>query len=198
MDYRYELLDSELCYQGFFRLQRHHLRHMQFAGGWSPTITRELLHRGHAAAALLYDPKIDAVVLIEQFRIGAIEHPGGPWLTELVAGYIEAGESAEDVVRREVLEEAGCRVEEILPIHSYLVSPGGSVERMSLFCARVQAPADGSIHGLAEEGEDIRVRVLSVDDALQRLHDGTIVSATPIIALQWLELYREELARRWD
>ncbi len=197
MDYRYELIDSQDCYQGFFHLRRYRLRHSQFAGGWSPVLTRELLHRGHAAAVLLYDPDLDSVVLVEQFRIGAIEQPDGPWLTELVAGYVEEGESADDVVRRESLEEAGCTVSEVIPIHEYLVTPGGSIERMSLFCGRVKAPKDGAVHGVAEEGEDIRVCVVSVDEALNRLHAGKIPSATPIIALQWLELHREELAQRW-
>jgi ADP-ribose pyrophosphatase len=82
-DSRVHILDKTVCYDGFFRIQRYRLRHQLFRGGWSREITRELFERGHAAAVLPYDPLLDAVVLIEQFRIGALETPGDPWLLEI-------------------------------------------------------------------------------------------------------------------
>ncbi|MCH6553836.1 MAG: NUDIX domain-containing protein, partial [Acidobacteria bacterium] len=39
-----------------------------------------------------------------------------PWLTELVAGIIEPGESAEDVARREAREEAGIELGELFTL----------------------------------------------------------------------------------
>ncbi|MCW5618089.1 MAG: NUDIX domain-containing protein, partial [Nitrosomonas sp.] len=99
-----DILDKKTCYQGFFRLDRYRLRHRLFNGEWSQPITRELFERGHAAAVLPYDPIRDEVILIEQFRIGALEAPGGPWLTEIIAGIIEAGETPEDVIKRESME----------------------------------------------------------------------------------------------
>ena len=106
---RVEILYKTVCYDGFFRMERYRLRHRLFRGGWSRELTRELFARGHAAAVLPYDPLLDAVVLVEQFRIGALEAPGGPWLLEIVAGIIEPGETPEDVVRREAVEEADCQ-----------------------------------------------------------------------------------------
>lgn len=198
MDYKFELLQREVCHDGFFRLERWRLRHSQFAGGWGAPVDREVILKGHAAAVLLYDPGADSLVLVEQFRVGALEDPGGAWLLELVAGYIEPGESPEDVVHREAMEESGCEILDLIPIGHYLVSPGRSVETMTLFCGRVRAPESGGIHGLAEEGEDIRVHVVAVDEALERMRSGSIHSATPIIALQWLELHRADLAARWE
>ena len=108
-DSRVHILDKTVCYDGFFRIERYRLRHQLFRGGWSREITRELFERGHAAAVLPYDPLLDAVVLIEQFRIGALETPGDPWLLEIVAGVIDKpDETPEDVVRREAVEEANC------------------------------------------------------------------------------------------
>ncbi len=197
MRYEFEILESETVYRGFFRLQRVRLRHSLFAGGWSPPLVREVLRKGHAVAVLLYDPRRDQVVMVEQFRIGALEGPAGPWMLELAAGYVEEGESLEGVAHREVAEETGCRVEALEPIASYHVSPGSDTEIIHLYCARVDAESAEGVHGLADEGEDIRVRVFSFDEAQARIADGTINSATPILALQWLALHRDTLRDRW-
>lgn len=197
MEYRFEILEKAVVYHGFFRLERYRLRHELFTGGWSPVLIRERFERGQAAAILPYDPIRDAVVLIEQFRVGVIDAPGPPWLLEIVAGIIEGDESPESVVRREAVEEAGCTVGAILPIAELVGSPGGSSERTHLFCGEVDTTGAGGLHGLAEEGEDIRVRVEPFDSAMSLLASGQINSATPIIALQWLALNRERVREQW-
>jgi ADP-ribose pyrophosphatase len=116
---------------------------------------------------------------------------------EIVAGIIEVGETPEAVVRREVIEEIGCAVGELMSICDYHVSPGGTSERIHLFCGRVDASQAGGVHGLADEGEDIRVVVMSADDAIAHMQAGKIVSAAPIIALQWLTMHREPLREHW-
>ncbi len=197
-DPRVEILDKTVCYDGFFRLERYRLRHRLFSGAWSRVLTRELFERGHAAAVLPYDPALDVVVLVEQFRIGALEAPGSPWLLEIVAGVIDhPGETPEDVVRREAVEEANCQIQELVHICDYFVSPGGTSERISLFCGRVDATGSGGLHGLADEAEDIRVIVVPFAEAIEQLHAGKINSAAPIIALQWLQLNHDQLHARW-
>jgi ADP-ribose pyrophosphatase len=197
-DSRVHILDKTVCYDGFFRIQRYRLRHQLFRGGWSREITRELFERGHAAAVLPYDPLLDAVVLIEQFRIGALETPGDPWLLEIVAGVIDKpDETPEDVVRREAVEEANCAIQDIVHICDYFVSPGGTSECIALFCGKVDAVGVGGVGGLAEEAEDIRVIVVPFPEALAQLQAGLIRSAAPIIALQWLQLNHDHLRTRW-
>ena len=193
----FEILGRETCYQGFFRMERYRLRHSLFQGGMSETVQRELFERGHAAAVLLYDPQLDAVVLLEQFRVGALQAAGGPWLLEIVAGMIEQGESAEEVVRREAEEEAGATIQALEYICEYLVSPGGTSETISLYCGQVDSRYLGGVHGLDEEQEDIFVRVVSFDEAWALWQQGQINSASPIIALQWLAMQRDALRRRW-
>ncbi len=192
-----EIIRKELCFQGFFRMERYTLRHRLFSGSWSQPITRELFERGHAAAVLPYDPARDQVVLIEQFRVGAMSISSGPWLLEIVAGIIEANESAEEVVRREAVEEADCDVHELVPLYDYLVSPGGTTERIALFCGKVDSTHIGGIYGKMEEGEDIKVHVMTVDKALALLASGKIIAASAIMALQWLALNREHLRKIW-
>lgn len=192
-----EILDLETVWKGFFRIDRLRLRHRLFAGGWGQPITREVFERGHAAALLPYDPVRDEVVLIEQFRAAALTAGAEPWLVEIVAGIIEDGETAEDVVRRETVEEANCEVTEVVPIMDVFTTPGGSSERIAIFVGRVDSQGVGGIHGIADEGEDIRVFTESLDAALERLANGGIVNIIAVAALQWLALNREELRRKW-
>ena len=188
-----EILKRETEYQGFFRLESYRLRHRLFNGEMSRELGRELFERGHAAAVLPYDPVRDEVVLIEQFRIGALQAEGGAWLIEIVAGIIEADESPEEVIRREAVEEAGCTLKRVEHICDYLVSPGGTSENISLYCGIIDARGIGGIHGLIDEGEDIRVEAVPFATAWEWLEQGVINSASPIIALQWLAMHRERL-----
>ena len=169
-------------------------------------ISREVVERGHAAACLLYDPDLHKLVLIEQFRpgaYGALASPwfdareDSPWIIEIVAGIIEDGETPEQVVRREALEEAGLEIGRIEPLFHYLVSPGAMTESMFVFCARFDASNAGGTHGLAAEGEDIRVLVIDVEEAFAMLDDGRIINAMTIIPLQWFRANHEALRARW-
>ncbi len=196
-DARDEIMEKTTPFEGYFRVDRYRLRHRKFDGGWTAPQSREIFERGHAAAVLLYDPARDAVVLIEQFRIGAYTAQLEPWLIETVAGIIEPGEDAEGVVRREAVEEAGCEITDLLPIGTYLMSPGGSSETIAFFCGRVDSAGAGGIHGLDHEGEDIRVVVLTSDEALARLEAGEIINANAVLPLQWLALNRERLRGIW-
>ena len=193
-----EVLDVAVVYDGRFRMLRYRLRHRLFGGGWSGELTRELFERGHAAAVLPYDPERDAVVLTEQFRIGALGDASGPWQTEAVAGVIDRdGDSAEETVRREATEEAGLELGRVAFVGDYLASPGGTSERVGVYVGEVDAVGAGGIHGLPDEGEDIRVEVVPFDEAMRRLEAGRILAAHTVIALLWLALHRDGLRARW-
>jgi len=192
-----EVIERESCFRGFYRLDRLRLRHRQFAGEMGSLITRELFVRHDAVCVLPYDPQRDCVVLIEQFRVGALDKSPNPWLLELVAGLIDKDEQPEEVARREAIEEAGLTLGALWPISAYYPSPGGSDERVHLFVGRCDSGSAGGVHGLAEEGEDIRVHVWPLEDALQAVRDGQIDNAASIIALQWLALNRAEVRGLW-
>jgi ADP-ribose pyrophosphatase len=196
-DPRVEVREKTTPFKGYFQVDRYRLRHRKFDGGWTDEMTREIFERGHAAAVLLYDPKRDAVVLIEQFRPGAYAAGVDPWLIEIVAGIIEEGETPEGVVRREAVEEAGCTVSDLHPIGCFLATPGGSSETVALFCGRTDSRGAGGIHGLDHEHEDIRVLALSRQEALERLAAGGITNMPAVVALQWLALNYTELRSIW-
>ncbi len=145
-----DILAKETVYQGFFKMVKYRFRHKLFAGGWSGEISREMFERGHAAALLPYDPITDEVVLIEQFRVGAMAGGCEPWQLEIVAGMIDhQDESAEDVVKREAVEEAGLTVAELEQVTRYLSSSGGCSEMLDIFVGIVDSTQAGGIHGLA-------------------------------------------------
>lgn len=183
----------EVVYQGFFRMEKLTINHKTFAGGWTGPFTRELFERGEAVCVLLYDPNRDELIFTEQFRVGVVGSEQSPWLVELVAGCVEEGESYEDVASRETLEEAGCSFYELIPICRYWVSPGGTSERIQLYCGLIDSTGVGGIHGLAEEHEDIRLCRMDFAQAWEQTGLGRINNAAAIIALQWLKIHRDEL-----
>ncbi|RMH83666.1 NUDIX domain-containing protein [Pseudomonas sp. AOB-7] len=193
-----DIIEREACFRGFYQLDRVRLRHRQFAGGMGPQLSRELFVRHDAVCVLPYDAQRDEVVLIEQFRVGAMDKSANPWLLELVAGLIDKDEEPEEVARREAVEEANLQLTALWPITQYYPSPGGSDERVHLFVGRCSSEGAGGVHGLAEEGEDIRVHVWPLADALQAVKDGRIDNAASIIALQWLALNRDEVRGMWS
>jgi len=186
-------------YDGYLKVEEYRLEHRRFDGTWMPEIKREIVRRGKAVAVALYDPQRDAVVLIEQFRIGSFVNGDPAWLTEIVAGLIEEGEDPADVARRETMEEAGCEILDLLPMYSYIVTPGCLDETVTMFCGRVDSTKAGGHFGLPHEGEDIRVVVRPLDEAWAALEKGNsgLENSITVMALLWLKLKREELRRRW-
>jgi ADP-ribose pyrophosphatase len=193
----FEILNRETVYDGFFRLEKYSLQHSLYRGGYSEPLSRELFCRNNCVAVLLYDPERDEVILTEQFRVGAINQPQHAWLLEIVAGAIEAGETAIEVAYREAMEEAGCEISELMEIMQFYTTPGGSSERITLFCGRVSSSQAGGIHGLQEEGEDILVTSVKAEQVFELLSKGAIESGPAIIALQWLQINRLWLREKW-
>jgi len=184
---QYKFLDKRSLYNGFFQLDAFTVEHDRFDGG-NQTIVREHLERGDAVAVLLYDSNRDAVLFIEQFRIGpavrgnAVEQDA--WLIEIVAGMVDEGETPETCARRECVEEAGYVPETLQPLGNYYATPGGSSERIYLYLGEVDADKPcGSGGGLDEEHEDIRTLWVDREQAMQWVYKGRINSAPPMMAL---------------
>lgn len=191
-------LTKRILYKGFFSLLEYRFQYRKFDGSVSEVVSREILERGHAVVLLAYDDKRDEVVLIEQIRIAAIETEDSPWMLELIAGMMDhENESIEEVAKREALEEAGIVVGQCKPIISYLASPGGLTEKLHVLVGQVDASTAKGVHGLPEENEDIKVHVVSREQAYKWVEEGVINNAASIIALQWLQLNHLTLRNEW-
>lgn len=189
-----EVVEREVLYQGFFSMKRLDYRHKLYRGGWSSVIKRELLFRGEAVGAVLYDPENDLIGLVEQIRPGAMNGEQSPWCLEVVAGMVELGETTEDVVWRELKEEADITPNSIEYVCEYMASPGGCDEKLHVYCALASLSGlDGSVNGLDDEGEDIRLLVLPAVQVFEHLYSGRFNNAATLIALQWLQLNQTRL-----
>jgi ADP-ribose pyrophosphatase len=188
--HRVEVQGSVRLLDDFFRVDRVELRHEQFDGTMSDTITRILFDRGDSAAVLPYDPDTLDVVLIRQFRYPAHVRGGPGWLWEIIAG-AQHEDDPEAVARREAEEEAGLTLGPLEHVATVYPSPGACSERVYIYLAPLPGamPAEG-YGGLVEEEEDILIRVFSLDEALAMVARGEIVDAKTVLALQHLALGR--------
>lgn len=197
-DKKFTILLRETLFQGYFRVERLHVQHDRFDGTPSPVFTREIFHRApHVACVLLFDPVCDKVVLVEQFRAAPADAGLNPWICEVVAGMVDANETAEQAAHREAREETGLEITDLHPIAAYFSSPGGTSEYIHLFVGRVTAPEDGGIHGVAAENEDIRTRVFDATRAISLLYNNQIMDAQTMVAMQWFAMHHTNLRSKW-
>ena len=193
-----EFCGAETAHSRHLRLEILRFRHRLFGGGWSREWSFDVVRRGAAVAVLLYDPKRDSVVMIEQFRLGALLAGTSPWQLEPVGGMIDGDESPAEAVIREIREESGLSlIGDPLPICRYLPSPSASDEYLHLFCGHIDASAAAGIFGLAEESEHIRVVVKSMAEIEGLVDTGAVESCHSLVALQWLLRHRDRLRRSW-
>ena len=193
-----EILEKRLCYEGRFSYYEYRLKHRLIGGEWGSVLIRECLEKPDSVGVLLYDPYEDSVVLIEQFRVGALSQPEGPWQLELVAGNIDPGETLEQAAHREAIEESGVDIIELMQIGDFLMSPGTSDEKMTLFCGGIDARKVGGKYGVDSEGEDIWAQVYPRSEVFAALQEGYVKNAPLIIALQWLNINHKKIQEKWQ
>lgn len=166
--------------------KKYTLQRSMYDGGMSGPIIREVMERGHAVAVLMCDPTRDEIVVVEEFRIGAI-HEDEPWVLGLVAGMIEEGEEAEDVARREAEEESGAVVRELEFIANYYCSAGGTTETTAVFYAEIDASKVDGVHGLEGESEDIKVVKMPAQEFIGSLSNPTLHTASLLVGGFWFK-----------
>lgn len=207
-----EILEQQEVYQGFYHVEKLTVRHQKFEGGWMKPIEREVFVRNDAVGVLLFDPRSSKFVFTEQFRIGPFrasqttKYPTNkefsPWIIEIVAGGIEAGETEEMVARREAKEETGLEIKSLWRIGTYWTNPTNNMERITLFCGQVDTEAAQKeaqkVHGAKGESENIKVQILSLETTYQYVKDFDIRSAPTLIALQWFQLNELSIRRQWN
>ena len=194
---RVRVESDTLGYDGVFRLRRLTLRHRRFDGEFTPPLVREVFDRPQAVMVLPYDPVAERIVLVEQFRVGAYAAGHEAWMTELVAGMAEPGEALDEVARRELVEETGLQARHLEEFATFLPSPGALSEKVTAFAACVDIAGLAAFGGNPGEHEDLRLHTWSVEEAAERLDNGSIDTAITLIGVAWLLRHRDRLNRAW-
>ncbi len=187
---KFQIKSTRRILDDFFKVEEAYVCYERFDQSMSDVVRRLNVDRGDSVAAILLNRNRNNVILTKQFRYPTCASGPG-WIIEIVAGMLSDGESPEDCMQREIKEETGYRVTDLTRISTFFVSPGGSSERIFLFCAEVDdhnRVDEGG--GVATEHEDIQVLEFSLDDISAMLERGEIMDAKTIIALQWLLIER--------
>lgn len=190
---------DEVAWSGRFALQIVRFRYRRSDGTPSALLTWEMWRRGQGVVMLPYDPRTRRVALIEQFRLPALAAGEEPVMRECPAGLLGEGEDPGRAALREVEEETGLVPDRVVPIGQFMLMQGGCDERMHFYCGRVHLPEEGllGVRGLEEEGEETRILVLPLDEALAQLARNEIRNVTAALALLWLQANTPRLNTEW-
>lgn len=186
---RVRVVREEVLSDNWAILKKTTLDYQRGDGSWQ-TLTRETYDRGNGAAILLYNREKRTVVLTRQFRYPAFVNGHPELLVEACAGLLDDRDPAE-AIRRETEEETGYRISEPRKIMEIFMSPGSVTEKLFFFVAEYNIDLrvnDGG--GLEDDGEDIVVLEVELDEALRMIERGDIMDGKTIILLQYAQLHR--------
>lgn len=153
-------------------------------GSWQKQ-EREIYHRGHGSAILLYNLERRTVVLVRQFRFPAFDAGDDGFMLEVPAGIIET-DDPENTIRKETEEETGFLIDNPQFLFRAYSTPGSVTEQVHYFCAAYHPEnRSGEGGGLVSEGEDIEVIEVDLGEALAWIDNGKIIDAKTIILIQY-------------
>ena len=154
-------------------------------------LRREVYAIGHGAAVLPFDPRRSTVLLTRQFRMPAQVNGDEPRLVEACAGNVEEGDSPVETARKEAEQELGCGLRDLREVFALYMSPGTTAEKLHFFTAEYDPGGrSGAGGGVREEGEDIELLELPLEEAWAMVGRGEIVDAKTVLLLQHLMLTR--------
>ena len=194
-----KVISKTLEFDQFHQLEIYTLQHKSLdSDEWLPPYTREVYRSGAAANVLMYHPESDQLLLCEQFRTGAyVAGAENPWLIECAGGIIDPGETPEEAACREGFEESGCPVTDMEFITKFYNSSSCLDETTYLYCGRISGDIKTGIHGMVEEGEEIRTHLLPVSDVIKMLDENKILNVTASLALNWFARKHDEIRKKW-
>ncbi len=185
---RIRIQEVTLLSDDWYVLKKTRFDYRRADGTWQ-SLSRETYDRGNGATILLYDPDRRTVVLTRQFRFPAFVNGHDDLLTEAPAGLLDGADPA-DRIRQELMEETGYVIGPPQKLFEAFMSPGSVTEKLHFYAAPYR-PADrvGAGGGNVEEGEDISVLEIGIDEALDRIRDGGIRDGKTICLLLYAALY---------
>jgi nudix-type nucleoside diphosphatase (YffH/AdpP family) len=189
MDDRVRIRSVEVLSDDWAVLKKTIFDYRRNDGVWE-TQVRQTYERGDGAAILPHDSERGTVLLVKQFRYPAYATGHKEPLIEACAGLLDA-DDPETCIRREAEEELGYRPRDVRRLYAPYMSPGSVTERLWFFVAEYRPSdriSDGGGH--ADEGEDIEVLEMTLDEAMALVANGGIIDAKTIMLIQHLALER--------
>lgn len=189
------LIQARQRHAGFFNVQEVDLTFRRFDGSMSDPVNRTVFVGVDCAIVLPYDPVLDRVMVVEQFRAGAyLRGDPNPWTVEPIAGRIDPGEEPAEAARREAQEEAGLALRDLKCVSAAYPSPGTTTEHFFVYVGMCDLP-DGieGIGGEVDEAEDIRSHVMDWAEFDRALNAGKFRLLPLLVAGHWLARNRAAL-----
>lgn len=159
---------------------------------------RDVLRAGRVAAVIPVDLHRGEVVLLRQFRLPAHLATGRGEMVEIVAGRVDGDENVIAAAVRECHEEIGVAPDRLIELYSVLPTPGITDEFVTFFLGFIDGSNVPMRGGLADEHEDTRPFIVTIDAAIKALDQGQMFNGLMVSALQWLALHRDRLQDYYD
>jgi nudix-type nucleoside diphosphatase (YffH/AdpP family) len=177
--------DIQTLAQGKGRLMSVSFEQRRRDGNWQQR-KREIYDNGNSAVVLPYDPDRNTVLLTGQLRLPIYLQDGIERSVEACAGKLD-GETAERRIVKEMEEELGYRIEPVERLFELYVSPAAIMEKITYFtCVYSSADKVSEGGGLPEEGEDIEVIEMTLEQAAAMVASGDIIDAKTVVLIQYL------------
>ncbi|EKM0525798.1 NUDIX domain-containing protein [Cronobacter turicensis] len=181
------IIETQTLSDDWYVLKKYTFDYQRSDGQWQRQ-SREAYDRGNGATILLYNRAERCVILTRQFRLPVFLNGYDGLLTETAAGLLDEADP-ETRIRAEAEEETGYLVDNVEKVFEAYMSPGSVTEKLYFFIGEYDpARRSGTGGGVAQEGEDIEVVKMPIDDALRAVRDGEIVDAKTIMLLQYAAL----------
>ncbi len=184
-----EILEERNEFEGFRKVRTY--RYRETVSGTEAR--REIVVGAPAVAVVAYDPRLERLVMIRQFRLGAQMGTGRGFCAEIAAGLIDPGETALSTAERELEEEVGLKPLKLEKLCDFLTTPGLSNEVIHLFYAEVDASNLAKVAGLESETEETFPFTLTLDEALDAIDDGRITNGIAQLGIFWFARHQRRL-----
>ena len=184
-----ELLETKTLYSGWGRFL---MLTVRTAGG--ATVQRQLEDHGPAAVVLPYDPERKVAMIARLARVGPLFLGEDPFLPEAAAGMIDVGETPQQAILREALEEVGLELGALEPVGALFTTPTVSSEVLHLYLAPYgEADRVGAGGGLAGEHEEIEALETPLAELARQADAGVLRDLKTFALVQTLRLKRPDL-----
>lgn len=188
MNTRVKNLREEILSDNWYILRKFTFDFQKNDGSWGEQ-SREAYDRGNGATILLFNREQGTVILTRQFRLPTyVNGNDNGMMIEACAGLLEK-DNAEDCIRKETEEETGYKISKVRKVFEAYMSPGSVTEILYFFVAEYTKEMQISEGGGVDEGEDIEVLEISLEEAMARVDSGEIKDAKTIMLLQYVQLH---------